>query len=438
MKGGLNPMKKFITSQLNINEEDIESLDVESKKEETIFKIVLKSKIEECPYCFGRLISNGFSRIKKINLATLKRRKSTIHWKPRRFRCIDCNKTIMDTNPFTFSRFRQSFNVMNQVMLDLGNLNKTYKDIAEAHDISITQVLRYLDSFVTVPRLTLPESIGIDEISSDMAKYHSKYLCVMVDNQSRDAFEILPSRSKHHLKRYFEKIPENERLKVKYVTMDMWLPYKDITKQYLKNAIIAVDPFHVVKNLMECFANIRLNILRQVEYGSDAYHLLKKWKDLLEKDCNLDNEPRYNSRFRQKLNKRQLLEMTLAISENLAQGYELKEMYRNFNQNATSENCEEWFDALLIAFKDSTISEYEPFITLLTNWRIEILNSFKRPYDDRKLSNALSENTNGKIKIYIAISRGISNFERFRKRILFALNKKIYYSITDKVNLQSK
>ncbi|TDW20043.1 transposase [Breznakia blatticola] len=190
---------------------------------------------------------------------------------------------------------------------------------------------------------------------------------------------------------------------------------------------------------MECFTNIRLNILRQVEYGSDAYHLLKKWKDLLDKDCNLDNEPRYNSRFRQKLNKRQLLEMTLAISENLAQGYKLKEMYRNFNQNGTSENCEEWFDALPIAFKDSTISEYEPFITLLTNWRIEILNSFKRPYDDnRKLSNALSENANGKIKIYIAISRGISNFERFRKRILFALNKKVYYSITDKVDLQSK
>ncbi|TDW19781.1 hypothetical protein EDD63_1171, partial [Breznakia blatticola] len=43
-------MKKFITSQLNINEEDIECLDVESKKEETIFKVVLKSKFEECPY----------------------------------------------------------------------------------------------------------------------------------------------------------------------------------------------------------------------------------------------------------------------------------------------------------------------------------------------------------------------------------------------------
>lgn len=35
----------------------------------------------------------------------------------------------------------------------------------------------------------------------------------------------------------------------------------------------------------------------------------------------------------------------------------------------------------------------------------EILNSYLRPYDDRKLSNSFTENVNGKLRIYLAVSR---------------------------------
>ena len=63
----------------------------------------------------------------------------------------------------------------------------------------------------------------------------------------------------------------------------MWQPYKDIALKYFKNAAIAVVPFYVVKHLTESFSRIRLNILYQVEYGSDSYYLLKTWKDLVEK-----------------------------------------------------------------------------------------------------------------------------------------------------------
>ena len=31
-------------------------------------------------------------------------------------------------------------------------------------------------------------------------------------------------------------------------------------------------------------------------------------------------------------------------------------------------------------------------------------------YDDRKLSNSFTENINGKLRTYLAVSRGISNF----------------------------
>lgn len=63
----------------------------------------------------------------------------------------------------------------------------------------------------------------------------------------------------------------------------MWFPYKEVANKYFPNCIVAVDPFHVVEHLMTSFRRIRLNIMYQVEYGSDSYYLLKTWKDLIER-----------------------------------------------------------------------------------------------------------------------------------------------------------
>ena len=82
--------------------------------------------------------------------------------------------------------------------------------------------------------------------------------------------------------------------------------------------------------------------------------------------------------------------------------------------------------------------EYNEFVSILQTWRTEILNSFKRPLDDRKLSNALSENINGQIRTYLAVSNGVRNFTRFRKRCLLSLNRKVFYSIKDQLKSDKK
>ena len=424
----------FITDLLNIDKEIIKDFNIIKTKDETQFHIKLKPTENECPYCGGKLHSHGYSKHKRINHPVLTNRKGVIIFYNNRYQCNDCLVTFSGNNPFTYSTFKHSYLAMDNIMKHLKNLNYTYLMVAQENNISVTQVQRYFDSFINIPRLTLPESLGIDEIHSKMAKRKdSAFLGVLVDNVNRSLLDILPSRSKAELKRYFEKIPLEERKKVKYVTIDMWIPYKDVSKKYLPNCIIAVDPFHVVEHLTNAFARIRLNILNQCEYNSDTYYLLKTWKDLIEKDVFLDNEPVYNKRFGCKLNKRDLQTLILDTSSTLSLGYELKEKYLRFNKEATPENCEQWFDKLLEEFANSKINEYSEFITTLTNWKYEILNSFKRPFDDRKLSNALSENINGQIRTYIDISNGVSNFTRFRKRVIFALNPKVYYTITDKI-----
>ncbi len=81
---------------------------------------------------------------------------------------------------------------------------------------------------------------------------------------------------------------------------------------------------------------------------------------------------------------------------------------------------------------------YREFVSILKNLKNEILNSFRRPYDDHKLSNAFCENINGKIRDYLSVSRGIANFTRFRKRVLYALNPKIFYSLSNVLSSDKK
>ncbi len=151
----------------------------------------------------------------------------------------------------------------------------------------------------------------------------------------------------------------------------MWEPYKDIANTYLKNTIIAVDPFHVVKHLVDYFKRIRFNIMYQTEYNSNDYYLLKTWKDLIKRNVYSDNETVYNKRSKKNLNKRNLLDMILDVNENLTLGYRLKEMYLYFNENASEKYCEFWFDFIYEAFRKAQLPEYNEFVFILQTWRTE-------------------------------------------------------------------
>ena len=131
-----------------------------------------------------------------------------------------------------------------------------------------------------------------------MSASDSAYLCVLVDNIHRYPIDILNSRSKRNLNRYFQIYTKEEKDKVKFITIDMWVAYYEIAKKHFPNAKVAVDPFHVVTTVCDAFTRVRLNIMNQVPKGSDAYYLLKNWHKLLEiKDVDLDNEPKYNHHF---------------------------------------------------------------------------------------------------------------------------------------------
>ena len=430
-KGGISiPDLDYITAMLNLNPDDIESSWIQRHDNSFDIFITLKLTSVPCPICNHPMISHGKHR-KVIHNPTILDFDGNIIWSARRYKCKRCGKTIMEDNPFTFTGISESYSQIRRIMIDLRNLDYTYLNIAQRHHTSVTTVQRYADSWIIVPRQKLTESIGIDEYHSPvLSNRNNTYLCIIVDNAGRRLLEVLPSRQSEYLKRYFLNIPIEERRQIKYVTIDMWESYKNVAHSVFPNCVIAVDPFHVIKNIGLAFTKVRIRIMSSFDYGSNGYYLLKKWHKLLESDYNLDNEPRYNHRFQTKLNYRDLFNMILELNSQLTKAYRLKEKYREFNRSATCDNAREKLEQLLMEFCEANIPEYDPIINMMYTWEEEIIHSFQRPYDDRKLSNALSENINGKINAHITVSRGISNFARFRNRLIYALNDTVMYKVT--------
>lgn len=423
-------IEDFIISTLNLSSNQIKQLNVKRKDDTIEVYITLNPLYPECPECGGKVNIKEYKSVTYNHLPVVGH-KCIIIWNRRRYVCKDCKKTFSEPSPFGPEGFHQTYAVLDQIAKDLHSVHATYKDIAMKRNVSPTIVQLYSDSYIHAPHMPLPENLGIDEIHSGMAKYGGAYLCVFVDNQRRELNDILPDRSKVTLSRHFDKIPQKERDRVKWVTIDMWQPYADTAHRYFRYCKVAVDSFHVIKHLTDSFDSLRIQLMNQSVYNSPEYYLLKHWNKLLLSDkYNLDNEPQYNGYFRTKMNYRDLKEMLLNINSDLREAYELKELYRDFNKKCTYEDAPAQMEEILQTFESSDLHCYDDFIELLKNWKEEIINSFERPYDNRRQSNALAESVNQKLRQLINTCSGFANFERFRARSLYCLNDRFYYSIT--------
>lgn len=136
----------------------------------------------------------------------------------------------------------------------------------------------------------------------------------------------------------------------------------------------------------------------------------------------IENEARYNRRLKRYINYPQLLELILSISDELATAYHLKSEYLYMNRHSTYENIQDKLDAHLEKMKKSGILEIMKFRKTLNHWYGEILTSFIL-IDGRRLSNGIMESRNGIAKKIKNNANGYYNFNRYRNRCLYVMNK---------------
>ena len=135
--------------------------------------------------------------------------------------------------------------------------DRSMTSIAREHDLVVNTVQRVLEScsskfYDDLDRL--PEHLAFDEFKGVSKKLH--FICL--DGDSHQVVQILRTRFKPEILRYFYKFSPNARARVKTVTMDLNCYYPIVAQELFPNAQIVIDRFHMVQMLTRSFNSLRV------------------------------------------------------------------------------------------------------------------------------------------------------------------------------------
>lgn len=387
--------------------------------------IYLNKRDLKCPYCGAKSKLKEY-KIKELKHSVFIDAECNIIFHNKRMVCLECNRTFMENNPFCFEGHKADIETEISILNQLKDYKMTFKKLSDLYHISITTIVRIFDRRIQLARHSFGEWVSMDEFYS--RKISSSGYCLTFYNPiHKTVLDILPSRHKRILIDYLSTISLLERKRVRYVSIDMWETYRDVALRAFPNCIVAVDSFHVIKHLNKAMDNIRIRIMNKYKHNQEDnigyYRLLKKFHFFFTTDIsNIKFKPKKGSKYEYLYDKYGMLNKLLSIDEELKKAYELKELYREFNLCSTYEESHELLSNVIDIFKTSRIEEFYPFISMLEYWFVEICNSFRIVYNKR-LSNGPIESLNSRVKILLKNACGYSNFDRFRNRLMYSLNK---------------
>jgi transposase len=132
----------------------------------------------------------------------------------------------------------------------------TVKNIA--HDLieELSQIVRY----------ETPVNMGIDEVN-----LAGGYRCIITNLATNNVFDMLEHRTQEHLKPFFKDLRDAD--KVEWVCTDMWRPFKRSSAQYLPNAKLVIEKFHVVKMASETLEAERKTYQAQLSLRQKVHSL---------------------------------------------------------------------------------------------------------------------------------------------------------------------
>lgn len=322
-----------------------------------------------------------------------------IIYQKRRYLCPECKKVFSENHPFIARYYRIPYSDIAEVIHDHAQLISTCA-IAERHDISTTTAAR-LFHMVSPSSIALDEAISIDEFKGNVGE---KFQVVINSLTKRQCLNILPSRSPDKLYASMLKYPLEERMKVKYVSIDLCMAFHKMAQVCFPNAQIVADHFHAVRMANDALDAVRKEV--QGKLGKESRTLFKhSRKLLLKREKTLTQEERH------------ACAVLLNYSEKLSAAYAMKEAY--FQMFESKDGPE--FSERLRTFRQATEKQDIPLLrTLLQTtgrWKKELICGISTG-----LNNGFTEGCNTTIKTLKRVCYGFRNFENFKRRILFILN----------------
>jgi len=256
---------------------------------------------------------------------------------------------------------------------------------------------RFLEEHLVRSNWENVETLCIDEVSY---KKRHHYFTIISDYATGQIIEIIEGRAYQNVAKVLKKIKRRVRLKIKWVSVDLWKPYLKIVRQYFPKAKIVLDKFHLIGQLNKAIDIIRKD--EQMVQEGNGRRILKnsRWLFLYGQE-NL-SEPQI-----------QRLHTITDLNRNLYQAYLLKEEFRSIMNELNGENGQNainrWIETVMV----TTLDPLKKFARLIKRHLLQILNYFINP-----IASGLAEGLNNLIATVKKKAYGYRNMEYFKLKIL--------------------
>ena len=227
-------------------------------------------------------------------------------------------------------------------------------------------------------RLNNLVEIGIDE--NAYGRGYDKFVMVVYNHKTQEVVWVKEGRSSEVISSFFKELTEEQRAKIKFVTVDGAEWIHDVVKEYCPNAKICLDYFHVFQWISEAANEVRSDIYK------DKMDIIKDLKNA-RKDLKEESKESNSNQINKTLKK--------------------------------YDNAETKLDKFIKWCRGSKFDSFNKLSNTLYNFKTPILNTAQYGF-----SNGMVETTNNTIKFIIRQSYGFRNIDNLITSIKFRCSKR--------------
>lgn len=232
----------------------------------------------------GGVLKNGTKRQLFRDLPAFGK-KTVIAVSRQRYICTSCSGSFVQPLPEIDERGTMTKRLVSYIGQQA--VSKPFLHIA--HEVGVDEktvrnIFRRQAKIVSQCPLPTPRILGIDEVH-----IRRGYHCILTNLEDASIFELLENRNQATVQAFLESLPDKDTIEV--VCIDMWKQFRDAVNEALPNAVVVIDRFHVVRQLMFAFEDIVKPLYRDKSIPETDRRALKHQRfTLFKRQKNLTTE----------------------------------------------------------------------------------------------------------------------------------------------------
>ena len=294
-----------------------------------------------------------------------------IHYEAVQVRCKHCG-SISTILPREINRNAKATNRLMHYVSKMCRYMPTNK-VPKFIPISESTARRW-DKGVLTERIPGPnlDSLRVLLVDEKSIGKHHNYLTVVINGESGEVLHLAEGKKKDSLSSFFQKLSPKQIQSIEAVGIDRSGSYKSAIKEYLPEASIVFDKFHLVANCNKAVDDVRRNEWKKAD--KDHKTVIKGQRFNLLKNTE-------NLRHSQKAS----LTVLLKLNEPLYEAYLLKDALKNIWSYRYTKAAENYLERWVDWANESKLAPFVKFAKGLSRDRYEILSYIKHRITSGKI-----------------------------------------------------